>query len=393
MRVIRTKVGIIGAGPSGLLLSHLLHLHGVESIVVESRSREYVEKRVRAGQLQQSTVDLLRDVGLGARLDREGLIHEGFELRFDGRSHRIPFTELTGRAVWIYGQQEVVKDLIEARAAAGGQLHFAVGDVAICGIDSDSPVMLCTLGGEKVQIDCDFIAGCDGFHGVTRRSVPINALSVYERVYPFAWLGILATSPPATKELIFAAHDRGFALHSMRSTQVSRLYLQVAMGEDRANWPDERIWKELHARLTLDGSSQLLEGPIIEKTVLALRSFVVEPMQHGRLFLVGDAVHIVPPTAAKGLNLAVADTVILAEAFVSWYSKNVREPLDGYSERALRGVWRAQEFSAWMTYLLHRFPDDAHFETKLQRARLELLVSSSSMATNFAENYVGTPLL
>jgi p-hydroxybenzoate 3-monooxygenase len=393
MRLIRTQVGIVGAGPSGLLLSHLLHLHGVESIVVESRSKEYVEKRVRAGQLQQSTVDLLRDAGLGARLDREGLIHEGLELRFDDRSHRMPFTDLTGHTVCIYGQQEVVKDLIKVRMTAGGQLHFAVDDVAIFDIESDSPVLRCTLDGEAVQVVCDFIAGCDGFHGVSRRSIPVNALSIYEQVYPFAWLGILAAVPPSTKELVFSVHNRGFALHSMRSTRASRLYLQVATGEDLANWPNERIWKELHARSGLGGSFQLTEGPVLEKSILGLRSFVVEPMQHGRLFLVGDAAHIVPPTAAKGLNLAVADTASLAEAFASWYSNKVREPLDGYSSKALRRVWRAQEFSAWMTSLLHRLPDDSQFETKLQRSQLEHLVSSSSMATNFAENYVGMPFL
>ncbi len=391
MRLIRTQVGIIGAGPSGLLLSHLLHLHGIESIVVEARSREYVEKRVRAGQLQQSTVDLLRDAGLGARLDCEGLTHEGFELRFDDRSHRMPFAELTGRTVKIYGQQEVVKDLIKARMAAGGQLHFTVDDVAIFGMNSDSPVMCCTLDGEYAQITCDFIAGCDGFHGVARKSVPGNALSVYEKVYPFAWLGILAAAPPTTKELVFSVHDRGFALHSVRSPHVSRLYLQVAGGEDLTNWPDERIWKELHARLSLDSSSQLTEGPVLEKSIVTLRSFVVEPMQHGRLFLVGDAAHIVPPTAAKGLNLAVTDTALLAEAFAAWYLNSARESLDGYSANALRTVWRAQEFSAWMTSLLHRFPDDAQFETKLQRSQLEHLVSSSAAAMNFAENYVGVP--
>ncbi|MGH3673793.1 MAG: 4-hydroxybenzoate 3-monooxygenase [Pseudonocardiaceae bacterium] len=392
MRLLRTQVGIIGAGPSGLLLSHLLHLHGIESIVVESRSKEYVEKRVRAGQLQQSTVDLLRGAGLGARLDREGLIHEGFELRFNDRSHRMPFTELTGRTVRIYGQQEVVKDLIKARIAAGGQLYFAVDDVAIFDVCRDSPVMRCTLEGEAVQIACDFIAGCDGFHGMARKSVPANALSAYEKVYQFAWLGILAAAPPTTKELVFSVHDRGFALHSIRSLQVSRLYLQVANGECLTNWPDERIWKELHARLSLDSSPQLIEGPVLEKSIVTLRSFVVEPMQHGRLFLVGDAAHIFPPTAAKGLNLAVTDTALLAEAFASWYSNKTREPLDEYSANALRRAWRAQEFSAWMTSLLHRFPDDAQFDTKLQRSQLEHLISSSSAATNFAENYVGVSL-
>jgi p-hydroxybenzoate 3-monooxygenase len=392
MRLIRTQVGIIGAGPSGLLLSHLLHLHGIESIVVESRSKEYVEKRVRAGQLQQSTVDLLREAGLGARLDREGLIHKSFELRFDDRSYRMPFTELTGHTVCIYGQQEVVKDLIKARTVAGGQLYFAVDDVAVFDIESDSPVLRCTLDGEEVQIVCDFIAGCDGFHGVSRRNVPTNALSRYERVYPFAWLSILAAAPPTAKELIFSVHDQGFALHSMRSPRVSRLYLQVARGEDLANWSDQRIWKELHVRLGLGGSSQLIEGPVLEKSILTLRSFVVEPMQHGRLFLVGDAAHIVPPSAAKGLNLAIADTEILAEAFASWYSYKVRDSLDGYSTKALQRVWRAQEFSAWMTSLLHRFPDEAQFKTKLQRSQLEHLINSTSMAKNFAENYVGMPL-
>lgn len=387
-QVTRTQVGIVGAGPSGLLLSHMLHLHGIDSIVLEKRTREYVERRVRAGLLEQGTVDLLRDVGLGERLDRQGLTHEGFELRFAGQRHRVPVTELTGQIVKMYGQQEVVKDLIAARMAAGGKLHFGVEDVAVSDLTGE-PRLRCTLDGQPMEVACDFVAGCDGFHGVCRRSVPAGVLSVYEQSYPLAWLGVLAAAPPAAEELIYAVHDRGFALHSMRSPQVSRLYLQVDRDEDLGNWPDERIWKELHARLTVDERDPLNEGPILEKGLTALRGFMVEPMRYGRLFLVGDAAHIVPPSAAKGLNLAVADARLLVEALVSWYERGDPAGMDGYSAAALRSAWQGQEFSAVMTHLLHRFPGDGPFEAKLRLARLEHLVSSTTAARSFAEDYVG----
>lgn len=389
MQMLRTQVAIIGAGPGGLLLSHLLYLRGVDSIVLERRSRDYVRRRVRAGLLEQGTVDILRAAGLGGRLDRQGLVHEGFELRFAGRSHRIPITDLTGHTVRIYGQQEIVKDLIDAREASGGRLHFEVDDVVAVGVDTEEPLLRCTLEGTATEISCDFVAGCDGFHGVSRRCIPTEALSVYEHTYPFAWLGILAAAPPAAEELVYAVHEHGFALHSMRSPEITRLYLQVAPDDHVANWQEKQIWKELHARLDTGESFRLAEGPVLEKSITPLRSFVVEPMQYGRLFLAGDAAHIVPPTAAKGLNLAVADVAALDAAFGAWYSTGSNDLLDGYSQACLREVWQAQEFSASVTSLLHRFPDTATFEAKLQLARLDQLTTSWAVATSFAESYVG----
>jgi p-hydroxybenzoate 3-monooxygenase len=389
MRRLLTQVVIVGAGPSGLLLSHLLSLRGVDSVVVERRSREHVEQRVRAGLLEQGTVDLLRAAGLADRLDREGLVHEGFELRFDGCQHRLPFTELTGWTTCMYGQQEVVKDLIRAREAAGGRLYFGVDDVAPLDVDTDAPRVRCTVQGEPVEIVGDFVAGCDGFHGVCRHSVPTGALTAYEHAYPFAWLGILAAVAPATEELIYAVHERGFALHSMRSPAISRLYLQVGPAEPLADWPDERIWAELRTRFALDGREVLNEGPILSRGVTAMRSFVVEPMQYRRLFLAGDAAHIVPPSAAKGLNLAVADVRLLTAAFTAWYADGTRELLDGYSRACLTAVWQGQEFSAVMTSLLHRFPAEDRYAVKLRGARLRDLVTSRAAATAFAEHYVG----
>jgi p-hydroxybenzoate 3-monooxygenase len=389
MRTLRTQVAIVGAGPSGLLLSHLLSLRGIDSIVLERRSREHVEQRVRAGLLEQGTVDLLRAAGVAARLDGEGLVHEGFALRFDGAEHRVDFTALTGWTTCMYGQQEVVKDLIRAREAAGGQVHFGVDDAVPAGVDTDAPRVRCTLGGEHVEIACDFVAGCDGFHGVCRQVVPAGALTTYEHTYPFAWLGILASLPPASEELIYAVHQRGFALHSMRTPAISRLYLQVGPDEPLADWPDERIWAELQTRFALDGGVALKDGPILSRGVTAMRSFVVEPMQYGRLFLAGDAAHIVPPSAAKGLNLAVADIRVLAAAFTAWYADGTRELLDGYSRACLAAVWQGQEFSAWMTSLLHPFPGEDRYAANLRRARLRDLVTSRAAATAFAENYVG----
>jgi len=389
VRRLRTQVVIVGAGPSGLLLSHLLGRRGIASIVVERRAREYVEQRVRAGLLEQSTVELLREAGVADRLDRGGLVHEGFELRFDGGQHRVPFTELTGWTTCMYGQQEVVKDLIRAREAAGGPMYFGVDDVAIFDMDTDSPRVTCTLEGEAAEIVGDFIAGCDGFHGVCRRSLPAGSFRAYEHVYPFAWLGILAAVAPSTEELIYGVHERGFALHSMRSPSISRLYLQVGPEEPLADWPDERIWAELRTRLAVDGREGLNEGPILSRGVTAMRSFVMEPMQYGRVFLAGDAAHIVPPSAAKGLNLAAADVRQLAAAFTAQYADGTRELLDRYSRDGLAAVWQGQEFSAVMTSLLHPFPTDGAYEARLRQARLRDLVTSRASATAFAESYVG----
>ncbi|GIG91234.1 4-hydroxybenzoate 3-monooxygenase [Plantactinospora endophytica] len=388
---MRTQVGIVGAGPAGLLLSHLLHRAGIDSVVLECRSREYVEHRIRAGVLEQGSVDLLRRSGLGERLDREGLRHEGIELRFGGAAHRIAMTELTGRAITVYGQQEVVKDLIAARTAVGGDLRFEVEDVRLDGLDSDAPVIRYRHQGRDEELHCDFVAGCDGSHGVSRPSVPAGVLTEYDRSYPFAWLGILAAAPPATEELIYAHHERGFALYSMRSPEISRLYLQVDPETDIAQWPDERIWAELRTRLETVPGWTLNTGPILEKSVTGMRSLVVEPMRWRRLFLAGDAVHIVPPTGAKGMNLALADVTLLGDAFAAWYREGRDDLLDAYSDTALRRVWRAQHFSWWMTSLLHRLRTDDPYEAKLQLSTLRYVTSSRAYATSLAENYVGLP--
>lgn len=386
----QTTIGIIGAGPAGLLLSHLLHLEDIESVVLEARSREYVEQRVRAGVLEQGTVDLLTAKGVGDRLRREGQAHHGIELRFGGRGHRIALSDLTGgRAIWIYGQQEVVKDLIQARIEAGATIHFEVEDVRLSGIDSSSPVINYRKDGRDHELTCDFVAGCDGFHGVSRDSIPSGVLRTYSHEYPYGWLGILAAVAPSTDELIYAHHNRGFALHSLRSPEISRLYLQVEPGEDIAEWPDERIWEELRIRLATDDGWTLTDGPVLEKGITSLRSFVVEPMQYGRLFLAGDAAHIVPATGAKGLNLAVQDVRVLAEALTAWCRTGTTEHLARYSATCLRRVWRVQDFSAYMTLMLHRSPDDDGFRSRLQRAQLEYVSSSEAAARGLAENYVG----
>jgi len=386
----RTQVGIVGAGPAGLVLGHLLHLRGIDSVILEDRDRDYVEKRVRAGVLEQGTVDLLTEMGVGGRLQREGLVHHGVELRFDRRGHRIPFDELTGGCgITIYGQQEVVKDLIAARLETGRPLLFEVDDVRPEGLDTDRPTLRFRHGGDERELRCDFIAGCDGFHGVCRDAVPDGVLTRHERAYPFGWLGILAEVAPSSEELIYCHHDRGFALHSMRSPELTRLYLQCEPDEPIESWPDERIWEELHARFESEGWA-LKEGPIVEKGVTPMRSFVAEPMQHGRLFLAGDAVHIVPATGAKGLNLAVADVRVLADGLSRWFSNQDDTLLRSYSEQCLGRVWHAQYFAWWMTQLLHRMPDDGDgFQTKLQRAQLSHVVSSRAAATALAENYVG----
>jgi p-hydroxybenzoate 3-monooxygenase len=388
---MRTQVGIVGAGPAGLMLAHLLHLQGIDSVVLEARSREYVEQRVRAGVLEQATVELLRASGLAERLDREALVHRGIELRFDGRGHRIALTDLTGRAIWIYGQQEVVKDMIEARLGSGGAVRFEIGDVAISGLDSPTPIIRYREGDEDVELTCDVVAGCDGFHGVSRDSIPAGVLREFHREYPFAWLGILAAVAPSTDELIYAYHERGFALHSLRSPDISRLYLQVHPDEDIEAWPDDRVWEELRIRLAADGGWTLADGPVLEKGIAGMRSFVVEPMQYGRLFLAGDAAHIVPATGAKGLNLAIHDVRVLAEALAEWYRTGSTELMDRYSERCLRRVWRVQDFSSFMSSMLHRFPDDDGFLGRLQRAQLGYVCSSEAAARSLAENYVGLP--
>jgi p-hydroxybenzoate 3-monooxygenase len=387
---MRTQVAIVGAGPAGLVLSHLLARQGIESVVLESRSREYVERRVRAGVLEQGTVDLLTDTGVGERLHREGLVHHGIQLLFDGQAHRIPLSELAGgRAIVVYGQQEVVKDLIAARLAAGGQILFGAEAARVEDLTSERPRVRFTQGGQEQALDADFVAGCDGFWGVSRPSIPASALTIYDKQYPFAWLGILAETPPAGPEVMYAFNEQGFALHSMRSTRLSRLYLQCDPDEDLANWPDGRIWDELGVRLA-SGGHALTPGPILEKGVTAMRSFVAEPMRYGRLFLAGDAAHIVPPTGAKGMNLAIADVRVLAEAMIAWYRSGRADLLDAYSDTVLRRVWRAEHFSWWMTSMLHRFPgDDADFQQRIQLSQLRYVVSSRAAATSLAENYVG----
>jgi p-hydroxybenzoate 3-monooxygenase len=390
MRQEKTQVGIIGAGPAGLMLSHLLARVGIESVIVERRSREYIEKRVRAGVLEQGTVDLMRETGLGARLDREGLVHRGISLRFEGTDHRIAFDQLTGGStITVYGQQEVVKDLIAARFAAGARLHFEVEDASVHDISSSTPRMHYTVNGEETELECDFIAGCDGFHGVSRDAIPADQLTRYEREYPFGWVGILASVAPSSEELIYSSHERGFALLSMRSPTLTRLYVQCDRTDTMEDWPDHRIWEELHLRLETDDGFALAEGPVVEKTIAWMHSVVTEPMQFGRLFLAGDAAHIVPATGAKGLNLAVADVRVLSSALDSWYRTRSPAALASYSATCLRRVWRAQHFSYWMTTMLHRFPGDDAFQRKLQLAQLRWVSSSRDAAASLAENYVG----
>ena len=388
---LRTQVGIIGAGPAGLLLAQILGLHGIDSIIIEAQSRSYIESRVRAGLMEHDACQQMRDAGVGARMDREGLTHEGIILRFAGRSHRIPLTELTGRRVTVYGQQEVVKDLIAARLATGRPLFFEAPAIAI--ENTDTPKIRFRHNDSEKTITCDFIAGCDGFHGPSRASIPSHLMNVFERVYPFGWLGILAESPPASHELVYASHANGFALLSLRSPRISRLYLQCTPDENLADWPDERIWDELDIRLADREARPLPRGPILQKGITPLRSFVAEPMRHNRLFLLGDAAHIVPPTGAKGLNLAFADVHVLARAFAAWYRDNEAGGLETYSATALRRVWKAERFSWWMTTLMHRFDTHSPFEARMQDAELDYLTSSTAGMTTIAENYVGLPLV
>lgn len=390
---MRTQVGIIGAGPAGLLLSHLLAERGIDSVVLEGRSREYVEGRIRAGVLEHGTADTLIEAGVGDRMQREGLVHEGIELRFGRTGHRIPLTERTGRTITVYGQQEVVKDLIDGRLDAGGTVLFEAEATSIEGIEGPSPTIHFRHGGEDVALSCDVVAGCDGFHGIARPSLPAHVRAEHERSYPLGWLGIVAEVPPSTDELIYAYDDEvGFALHSLRSPELSRLYIQCDPDDDPGSWPDETVWEELHRRLANSSGWALKEGPVIEKSVAPLRSFVTEPMQHGRLFLAGDAAHIVPPTGAKGLNLAVADVRVLTRALTAWYREGREDLLAGYSEQCLDRIWRVQQFSWWMTQLLHRSPHDDAITQRLRHAQLRELVSSTAAQTLLAENYVGLPM-
>jgi p-hydroxybenzoate 3-monooxygenase len=391
MQRLRTQVAIVGAGPSGLMLGHLLHLHGIDSVIVENRSQEYVVERVRAGVLEQGAVDLMRDAGVGARLAREGLRHSGVYIAFSGRRHHIDMEELTGgRAITVYGQNEVVKDLIDARAASGRPLHFGASDVAVHDIDREHPRVTFRLGDDEHELTCDFVAGCDGFHGICRPAIPPTRLQTYQRDYPFAWLGILADAAPSSDELVYSLHERGFALFSMRSPRVTRLYLQCAIDEDLDNWSDDRIWSELKTRLRTSDGWEPNEGPITQKGVTPMRSFVAEPMREGRLFLAGDAAHIVPPTGAKGLNLAMADVWRLGSALASYYKSADVRGLETYSDRGIRRTWRAQRFSWWMTSMLHRSDSENPFDYKRQIAELDYLVSSRAAMTSLAENYVGT---
>jgi p-hydroxybenzoate 3-monooxygenase len=391
---VRTQIGIVGAGPAGLVLAHLLRLQGIESVVIESRSRKYIEERIRAGLLEQGTVDLLIETGVGKRLQREALTHHGIELRFNRRGHRIDFNDLTGgKTVTIYAQQEVIKDLVAARLEAGLPLIFEASDVSVHNFDGNgaNPSIRFCVAGETQELHCDYIAGCDGFHGICRPSIPAGVLTEFERIYPFGWLGILAQAPPSSPELVYTYHERGFALLTMRTTEVSRLYLQVPYDEDISAWSDDRIWSELRARTAADGNWKLNEGAIFQKGITGMRSYVVEPMQYGKMFLAGDAAHIVPPTGAKGLNLAVADVRIMAQAFAEFYKTGKIQLLDKYSEIVLRRVWKAQRFSWWMTSMLHRFDTDNAFDERRQIAELDYVTSSRAAMTTLAENYVGLP--
>jgi p-hydroxybenzoate 3-monooxygenase len=385
---MRTQVGIIGAGPAGLMLAHLLHLEGIESVVIEDRNREYVEARIRAGVLEQGVADLLVEAGVGGRMQREGIVHHGIGLQFDGERHRIPLHELTGKGLVIYGQTEIVKDLIAARLETGRPLLFEVAEVAVAELDTDRPRITFHHDGRAQELECDVIAGCDGFHGVCRPSIPAGVLTEFLREYPFAWLGILAAVAPSIDEVVYSAHERGFALLSLRTPELSRYYIQCAPDEDGERWSDEQIWAELQQRVGLAGWT-LAEGPVLEKLVAPMRSYVAEPMQFGRLFLAGDAAHIVPPTGAKGLNLAIRDVSLLAEAIADWYRSGDDSALGGYSSKCLRRVWRAEHFSWWMTSMLHRPPDEDPFDWRLRLSQLRYVTSSEAAARSLAENYVG----
>ncbi len=387
-----TRIAIIGAGPSGLLLSHLLHLSGIDNIVLERQTRSHVEGRIRAGVLEHGSVNALREAGLAARLDREGLEHEGFELAFGGDRHRIALKDLTGKSVTVYGQTEITRDMIAARLASGGELVFEAADVELLDVTGQRPRVHYTHAGTTHEIACDFIAGCDGFHGVSRRTIPDDVRRDFERVYPFGWLGVLADVPPLARELVYANHERGFALCSMRSPSRSRYYVQCGLDEDIANWSDDRFWDELEVRIGPDAARTLVRGPSIEKSIAPLRSFVCEPMRHGNLFLAGDAAHIVPPTGAKGLNLAIADVRLLHRALDQWYGSGNASGLEQYSQKVLDRVWKVERFSWALSMLMHQFPDHSPFEKRMQRADFDYLRSSEAASRSIAENYVGLPL-
>ncbi len=389
---MRVQVVIVGAGPAGLLLGRLLERQGVEALVLERRSTDYVLGRIRAGVLEHGTRKLLNECGVGARMEEEGLPHDGVELCFDGQSHRFDFADLVGREVMVYGQTEVTRDLMDARAVSGAATVYEAEDVELHGFDGDRPRVTYRKDGATHEVECDFIAGCDGFHGVARQSAPAGAVTEFERVYPFGWLGVLVDRPPVAPELIYANHARGFALCSMRSATRSRYYVQCDAGTDVRLWSDDRFWDELRRRLPQEVAESLQTGPSLEKSIAPLRSFVAEPMRFGRLFLAGDAAHIVPPTGAKGLNLAVSDVAYLAEAFGEYYAEKSEAGIDAYSARALARIWKAERFSWWMTTMLHRFPEASPFERRLQRAEFDHLVSLRSAARAMAENYIGLPM-
>jgi p-hydroxybenzoate 3-monooxygenase len=389
---MRTKIAIIGAGPAGLMLAHLLQREGVDAVIVENRNRDYIEGRVRAGVLEQTTVNLIERLGISGRMGREGLVHTGTNLAIDGEIFRIDMAELTGGStVMVYGQQEVMRDLFDDAAERGIKIIFEAQAVQPHDVD-DKPYVTWRAHGEEQRLDCDFIAGCDGFHGVSRACIPENVLKSYERVYPFGWLGILADVPPANHELIYANHERGFALASMRSSARSRYYIQCPVDEKLEDWPDEKFWDEVSLRLGPQTAAHIVRGPSFEKSIAPLRSFVTEPMRHGKLFLAGDAAHIVPPTGAKGLNLAVADVIFLAEALAEFYRSGLACGIDHYSARALARVWKAERFSWWFTSITHRFPEMDGFARKMQVAELNYIRGSRAAQTMLAENYVGLPL-
>ncbi len=388
---MRTQVAIIGSGPAGLLLGQLLHKRGIDTVILENRTKDYVLARVRAGVLEQGTVDLLDAVGLGARMHREGLVHDGTELCFDGRRHRIDFRELTGKTVMVYGQTEVTRDLMDGRDAAGLTTVYGAEGVALHDVASERPRVTYMKNGVPQELVCDFIAGCDGFHGPSRQAIPSSVLKTYERVYPFGWLGVLSETPPVSDELIYANHERGFALCSMRSMTRSRYYIQCRLDEKESEWSDDRFWDELKRRLDDEAASTIVTGPSIEKSIAPLRSFVAEPMRHGKLFLAGDSAHIVPPTGAKGLNLAASDVHYLANALAEFYGEKSSAGIDAYSQTALARVWKSVRFSWWMTMLMHRFPDTQPFDYQMQVSELDYLVNSKAAMTVLAENYVGLP--
>jgi p-hydroxybenzoate 3-monooxygenase len=391
---VRTQVAIIGAGPAGLFLGHLLREAGVDAVILERKDRAYVEGRVRAGVLERITVDLMERLGLAERMRREGLVHGGTNLASDGEIFRIDMAELTGGStVMVYGQQEVMKDLFDAAEQRGVQIIFEAEGVQPHDIDGDHPYVTWRDGGVEHRLDCDFIAGCDGYHGISRAAIPEGVLKTFERVYPFGWLGILTEAPPCDHELIYSNHERGFALASMRSPTRSRYYVQCALDDRLENWPDERFWDEVSIRLGPDAAARIVRAPSFEKSIAPLRSFVTEPMRHGRLFLAGDAAHIVPPTGAKGMNLAVSDVIMLSEAFAEYFQERSAAGIDGYSARALARVWKAERFSWWFTSLTHRFPDRDGFDRKMQVAELAYIKDSRAAQVTLAENYVGLPLV